>query len=69
MNIIVAVAAALAFAGSAFATVSPVPAETKPLAKTVKALELAGGVNKPGNPGRNPKPNDNRQRGRISNHD
>ncbi|HEV7321652.1 MAG TPA: hypothetical protein VGO04_23865 [Ensifer sp.] len=69
MKIIIAVAASLAFAGSAFAAISSVPTEKQPSLKTTKAMELAAGVNKPGNPGKNGKTNENRQRGRISNHD
>ncbi|WP_104664345.1 hypothetical protein [Ensifer adhaerens] len=69
MKIVIAMAASLAFAGAAVAAISPAPAQKQPLATTSGALELAGGVNKPGNPGKHGKANENRQRGRISNHD
>ncbi|MBZ7922082.1 hypothetical protein LAC81_09820 [Ensifer adhaerens] len=69
MKIIIAVAASLALAGSAFAAISPAPAEKHPAAKTVGTVELAGGVNKPGSLGKNGKINENRQRGKVSKYD
>lgn len=69
MKIIIAAAASLAFAGSAFAAISPASVEKHPAAKTAGTVELAGGVNKPGNPGKNGKVNENRQRGKVSKYD
>ncbi|MBZ7922079.1 hypothetical protein LAC81_09805 [Ensifer adhaerens] len=46
MKIIIAIAASLAFAGSAFAAGSLAPADNQPAAKAMKAIELAAGSGK-----------------------
>lgn len=69
MKTIIALAASLAFAGSAFAAISSAPVEKRPPVKITGALELAAGGKKYDTPTKNGKPNQNRVNGKASYND